>query len=76
MGRCVCLLANCKLDEPTSRINGIGQGYQVGREVAPVHGGRLLVNLERVVCVHAALVTCLCQPKKKKGCGCLGLCLI
>ena len=52
---------------------------QVGRGAVPVLEGsanvHVLVNLESVVC--AALVTfCLCQPKRRRGRGCLSLCLV
>ena len=81
---CECFLFawSSKMDQPARRgpVGWVrrtrsGQGYRGDRGAVPVHKGSVtmpvLVNLESVVCMVALVTSCLCQPKRRRGHGCL-----
>ena len=75
-----CLFAgSTEMDQSASggpvgwvRGPGSGQGYVGGRRgLRGSMNTRVLVNVERAVGVPAPVTSCLCQPKRRSGRGCL-----
>lgn len=79
---CCAFAGSTKTDQSASRrlvgwARGpeSGQGYWQGREAVPALWGsmnmRVLVNAQCVVCVPALVTSCLWQPERRRGHGCL-----